>query len=106
MATDNSIEREKVIKGLECCAAALSCDECPYNENKECNNKGFFYSQAIQDALALLKEQEPVKAVADGDSYICSNCGTLIGWVELYPGGVEEVKHKFCPECGRPVKWE
>lgn len=54
----------------------------------------------------LLKEQEPVKAVADGDSYICSNCGTLIGWVELYPGGVEEVKHKFCPECGQAVKWE
>ena len=52
------MDREKVIKGLECCAAALSCDECPYNESKECNNKGFFYSQAIEDALALLKEQE------------------------------------------------
>ena len=65
--------------------------------------------QDLEDAgfdvdVILLKEQEAVKAVADGDSYICSNCGTLIGWVELYPGGVEEVKHKFCPECGRPVK--
>ena len=59
------------------------------------------------DILALLKEQEPVKAVADGeDSYMCNNCGTVIGWTELDMSGIEEVKYKFCPECGRPVKWE
>ena len=57
--------------------------------------------------LELLKEQEPVKAVADGeDSYMCNNCGTVIGWAEWEPGGIEEVKYKFCPECGRAVKWE
>ena len=62
--------------------------------------------QAINNAIALLKEQEPVEAVADGeDSYVCSNCGTVIGWFELDPGGIEEVKYKFCPECGRMVKW-
>ena len=61
----------------------------------------------IDDAIALLKAQEPVKAVADGeDSYMCNNCGTVIGWAELEPGGIEEVKYKFCPECGRAVKWE
>ena len=55
----------------------------------------------------LLEEQEPVKAVADGgNSYICNNCGTVIGWDAWEPGGVEEVKDKFCPECGRPVKWD
>lgn len=55
----------------------------------------------------LLKEQEPVKAVADGeDSYRCNNCGTVIGWAEWEPGGIEEVKYKFCPECGRAVKWD
>ena len=54
----------------------------------------------------LLKEQEPVKAVADGEDYRCNNCGTVIGWPGWEPGGVEEVKDKFCPECGRPVKWD
>ena len=54
----------------------------------------------------LLKEQEPVKPVADGEDYRCNNCGTVIGWPGWEPGGVEEVKDKFCPECGRLVKWE
>lgn len=63
--------------------------------------------QAITSAIVLLKEQEPVKAVADGeDSYRCNNCGTLIGWDEWEPGGIGEVKYKFCPECGMAVKWE
>ena len=60
----------------------------------------------VSDALALLKEQKSVKAVADGeDSYRCNNCGTVIGWAECETGGIEEVKYKFCPECGRTVKW-
>lgn len=106
MATDNnSIEREKVLEGLECCQSKSHCEECPYIYEGLCSI-GTCTADLASDALALLKEQEPVKAVADGDSYICSNCGTVIGWVELYPGGVEEVKHKFCNECGRAVKWE
>ena len=61
----------------------------------------------LMDILHCLKEQEPVKAIADGeDSYMCNNCGTVIGWAEWEPGGIEEMKYKFCPECGRPVKWD
>ena len=57
--------------------------------------------------MGWLKEQETVRPVADGeDSYRCNNCGTVIGWDAWEPGGVEEVKDKFCPECGRPVKWD
>lgn len=63
--------------------------------------------EALDMAMGLLKAQEPVKAVADGeDSYMCNNCGTVIGWAEWEPGGIEEVKYKFCPECGRAVKWD
>ena len=62
-----------------------------------------FYYEVIE----LLKEQEPVKAVADGeDSYVCDTCGTVIGWDAYEPGGFEELKYKLCPKCGRPVKWE
>ena len=66
----------------------------------------YIHVGTLMDILYLLKEQEPVKAVADGEDYRCNNCGTVIGWPGWEPGGVEEVKDKFCPECGRPVKWE
>lgn len=48
--------REKVIKGLECCRRGF-CFSCPYNdgvdENVECKQRW------ADDALSLLKEQEP-----------------------------------------------
>lgn len=67
-----------------------------------------WWKREIPDyAVELLKEQKPVRAVADGeDSYMCNNCGTVIGWAEWEPGGIEEVKYKFCPECGQAVKWD
>ena len=50
------IDRERIIKGLECCVLRdpddkQRCSECPYEGN--CVNR------LKQDALALLKEQEP-----------------------------------------------
>ena len=48
---------EKVIKGLECCMLSYKdgCDECPYF------GKNMYMCQELlgEDALALLKEQEP-----------------------------------------------
>jgi DNA-directed RNA polymerase subunit RPC12/RpoP len=97
------IDREKVIKGLEHCRrVSIGCQQkCPYKSNFGCR------SQLMADALELLKEQEPVKALAYGDdSYICNNCGTVVGWDEWEPGGIEEVRYKFCPECGKAVEWD
>ena len=50
--------REKVIRGLECCSQQRGgpelCEQCPYdNEPFPCGNA------LLQDALALLREQEP-----------------------------------------------
>ena len=50
-------DREKVIKGLECCTTSEElCGMCPYNDpiprHPNCD-------QLEKDALALLKEQEP-----------------------------------------------
>lgn len=52
------MDREKVVKGLECCAVGAECDHCPY----VCMNNGGFQGcyQMHQDALALLKAQEPI----------------------------------------------
>ena len=98
-------DREKVIKGLECC---LGTNDCDIDPREDCPYKGMcLCAMALHlEVLELLKEQEPVKAVADGeDSYMCNNCGTVIGWAEWEPGGIEEVRYKFCPECGRQVQW-
>ena len=51
-------DREKVINGLECCLALEDnyCDNCPYSLNEwECDKW-----QLKEDALALLKAQEPI----------------------------------------------
>ena len=69
-----------------------------------------FYSSSEQkllaeDALALLKEQEPVtyKLVKAGEnSYpfydlVCTGCGNKTGM---------RMDWKYCPGCGRAVKWE
>lgn len=53
-------DREKVIKGLECCAAMSGdeCRECPYGN--ECIGTDLPYGMPhlAADALALLKEQK------------------------------------------------
>lgn len=49
--------REKVIKGLECCTSEDGCRHCPYREID-----GHVCSVVvIRDAIALLREQEAVK---------------------------------------------
>lgn len=56
-------KREKVIRGLECCAkgSLSNCEECPYT-GKGCSE------HLCADALALLKEQEP-QVMTIGDVY-------------------------------------
>ena len=46
------IDREKVIKGLECCLSVTKCGTCPYNTGNDswCSNN----NQLLEDALALL----------------------------------------------------
>lgn len=51
-------DREKVIKGLECCMSEKICaSQCPYKG--QCDDGGYYYSRAIEEALSLLKAQEP-----------------------------------------------
>ena len=89
-------DREKVIKGLECCTFILGkrkCNECPYQKENGCY-------QLQDDFHALLKEQEPVEPKIqtshDGNGtwwYVCGMCNTAIN-----------PNDKFCHECGKKVK--
>jgi hypothetical protein len=98
-------DREKVIKGLECCSSAEECGkQCPYWDDE-----GACRTHLEADALALLKAQEPVepqeKREGDYKNLYCGACGRgIVGYVGNLTG-----KHykesDYCYECGREVKW-
>ena len=97
-------EMEKVIKGLECCndtsIASLNCEECPYRETDTCSA----IARLHIDALILLRKQEPVKPYRGEcwpkDAYCCGHCAQA-----LVDTG-ENNRPKYCPQCGRAVKWD
>jgi hypothetical protein len=95
------VDREKVIKGLECCVNDLGeCDFCPYDDGR---GKLACGKNLYSDALALLKEQEPVEPTIGGDAdglcgnwwYQCGKCKEAIDYHDRY-----------CRNCGQAVKWE
>ena len=109
-------DREKVIKGLECCMSEKGCHSpCPYNG--ECGDGGYYYSKAIEDAIALLKAQELVDAIKRGQDeqedrerpplppirhedlclvFLCPECGCDLRYYRC----------ERCYRCGRRVKWD
>ena len=73
------MDRAKVIKGLECCKEGY-CPACPYyyeNDGGACSMH--------DDAIALLKEQEPRVLSADEMTELGKTGGAV--WVEESPEG-------------------
>ena len=96
-------EREKVIKGLECCLAN-GHNNCPYESTDEGIDKvTCCTTYLMQDALALLKAQEPVKPL--DENYWKHTMGRC-GHCKAPLPAIEGLRSKFCWMCGRPVKWE
>ncbi len=93
-------DQEKVILGLEAHANPKACETCSgevcpyYNEGD-----GFIgvtcSSILAANALALLKEKEAVKPLSTYGCFICGVC--------YHP--LNSTSIKFCPECGKKVKW-
>lgn len=52
--------------------------------------------RTLDDAIALLKEQEPVKPFGGYGFYFCGGCKNPFN----------SVSQKFCSECGKAVKWD
>ena len=106
-------DRQKVIKGLECCVKHFGeCKLCPYGNgfcNCDCGK------QLYADALTLLKEQEPVEPhctkleyMVNGMPYVvhhaeCPRCienGLTLWDAEIEKGAT------YCKRCGQAVKWD
>jgi hypothetical protein len=99
------VDKEKVLVGLKSCADSTGalCRTCPYDfiHNENC------MGDMAQDALELLKEQEPVKPVVNVDEWVCGCCGT---WLErqrmIHPGAILHDLCDYCPHCGKKIDWE
>ena len=89
------IDRERAIKGLECCLiygdGSNKCAGCPYLPEVDC------IRQNKRDALALLKEREPVQVVWKSAFPYCPKCGQMLP---------EGDRVKYCFHCGQEVKWK
>lgn len=60
----------------------------------------------LEDAIALLKAQEPVEPKLIGIYYVCGQCGMrTVGQRKAQTNDMLKVSN-YCPDCGRAVKWE
>jgi len=98
-------DREKVIKGLECCTRyevgkqLNNCLDCPYVEPIGFNQFRCKSQDMKEDALALLKEKDPVEPEWEGGGshywHVCGECHGVINSIDSY-----------CRHCGRRIKWD
>lgn len=92
------MDMEKVIKGLEICyCPPAKCEDCPYHDlpdEQSCNDT------LCLDALSLLKKQEPLEPITDGNEHIhvfrCRKCNRILQ---------RNNEMDYCPKCGQAVKW-
>ena len=92
-------DREKVMTWLEICGENRECSgTCPYSENGF-GEYGECRETLMTDALALLKEQEPVETELEGGGYnwwhVCGDCH-----------GAIDQNDNYCKHCGRRIKHE
>lgn len=86
-------DREKVIKGLEEISDYFF-SVYHHAKDREEIIEAKDRCDAVENALALLKEQEAVEPTWSHGKPFCGACGLRIR------GG------KFCGECGKPIMWE
>lgn len=100
------INREKVIEELEDSRRLTA----PQINAKYHRIRLELMIKGIEDALDLLKEQEPVKPYLDFDGHdvwMCGNCHSAIYHIEHTQADNDAKNYAlFCRHCGKPVKWE
>ena len=77
---------------------AISAWRKPKKEAEIKQAKSIDKPMSLDDALGLLKAQEPVEPKWRKGYAYCGQCGYKLHWI------VEQ--NNFCPNCGKVVKWE
>lgn len=95
-----TLDKEKILKGLNSCKkiksdGPLCPNDCPYIDNDV-----YCIANLCEDVLELLKEQEPVepkwlRRINDGADPMCGSCMTWLPYRSW----------NYCPNCGRKVEW-
>ena len=118
------VDKEKAVKGLECCVLSdpddhRRCGECPYNphaiSNEPCANG------LKLNALALIRQQQEriaeLEAGQKQEPALLENQHKPYGhfinanspWISRCPKCGKKVEGKqtrYCKYCGQAVKWE
>ena len=98
------IDRKKVIKRLEEISDYFF-SVYHHSKSREEINKAKYRCDAVEDAIVLLKDQEPKQAIGIADSIegmevgYCPSCDRAI-----VNKKIDETK--FCKFCGQAVKWK
>lgn len=115
------MDRERVVKGLEYCKEhdGANCPECPYFD-------AMCVDDLSADALELLKEQDALcfalEQANNTNKYlndVLAKKGVepkkIVGlidcsspWLQYSCGNCKEpllIRYKFCPNCGKPIRW-
>ena len=101
------INKEKILKGLECCqhSSKSYCNECPYIYEGLCNIN-YCTADLASDVLDLLKEQEIGHWISlencSNSGVYCSECHTKV--FDSYP--FKKKFSFFCPHCGTRMEGE
>lgn len=103
-------DREMVLKALRCLSN-------PFDEERDCDNCSYDFCSCVldvtNDALELLKAQEPVPVIITGNGSFgpgvwcnCGNCGETL--IVLRSTNTEAASKmiRYCRKCGRAVKWD
>ena len=99
-------DQEKVIGSLQEAAAYFRSSFDAMYGTFACE-KFREWTDAIEQAIALLKAQKPVEPVVDIHTWKCGNCGHTLEHQQLLGDNVLlHEQYNYCPECGRAVKWE
>ena len=87
-------DREKIVRAVE------TCFDSWIDKHRNMGLDLDIVTQLKQDALELLKEQEPVEPVRfqPGTGNTMLKCGACL----------EDIKgvYNYCPWCGRRLKWK
>ena len=90
---------DKVIREIKLCTSGgYPCENCSHYGHGE--DLVGCMDELLSDALALLKEQEPVSPVLVGRMWECGKCHAPVGIF------MDDQRDQFCRTCGRSVKWE